>query len=142
MVSCCSLLSFATPERGRRQGTDKGTDQGRGAEGGGRSWRLAKATSSREGSDFEAGEGALTTSGKRPKGAGSPGRAVVSTGMGAAGEGEGKQTGKGKNSCDFRGSVHEHEQAEETETRDCEAKCLGTSCRGGGYYVVGGATIP
>ena len=44
---------------GRRQGTDKGNDQGRGADGEGRSWRLEMAKTSREGSDFEDGEGEL-----------------------------------------------------------------------------------
>ena len=48
------------PQSERRQGTDKGTDQGRGVEGRGAAGpRLVKAKSSREGSDFEAGEGEL-----------------------------------------------------------------------------------
>ena len=63
--------------------------------------------------------------GKRPKGAGSSGRAEGSTGERVAGEGEGKKTGKVKNSYEFRESVYKHEQSEEGEAHDYEAECLG-----------------
>ena len=66
-----------------------------------------------------------TAKGKRPKGAGSPGRAEGSTGVGVVGEGDGTKTGKekqNKNSYDFRESVNEHEQSEEVEARDCETE--------------------